>query len=42
MEAPDALAWKALTALYFRLGFFEDRMPADVYDERHRRLSFPR
>ena len=41
-ESPDACAWRALTALYLRLGLLEDRMPVGVYDQRHRKLRFPR
>jgi hypothetical protein len=42
LESPDAFAWRALTALYFSLGLLPDRMPLDVYDERHRKIHFPR
>jgi hypothetical protein len=40
-QAPDAFAWRALTALYFRLGLMEDRMPVGLYDEQHQRLRLP-
>ena len=42
VERPDALAWRALTALYFAIGLLPDRMPRDVYDERHERVHFPK
>ena len=42
LESPDALAWRALTALYFALGLMPDRMPLDVYDERLGKIHFPK